>query len=206
MKLFFLFFVHIFPIYGKNIDYLNQMYADHLKLEIIENTEKTDQAISKLIKMPELQRKRIAVLINMASLEYNLDPKLFLAIIYVESRFDQNATNKTGDFSLAQINYKVWKKGFPKLNLGHLNFTKLKEDEAYAIYRMAQILSYLKENFSKKDPYWFALYHSATPKFKQKYIQLLKNPIKKIQSYDIKKLEIYAHNKTDLWDDLIKKI
>lgn len=162
------------------IDNLHQKY---LKEEIKLAIENVDDAINSVIKIPDMQRKRLAVLIALSSKQYNIDPRIMISIIYVESSFRQNAKSNTGDFSIAQINFKVWEKSFIRLKKKPLSFTQLKEDETYAIFRMGEILSFLQKEYSNKDKYWFALYHSATPKYKKRYIGMLQKPMKKLIKY-----------------------
>lgn len=169
-----------FGITPYNFDYYHKKY---MKDQILTSINTVDQAISDIVNLPNLQRKRLAVVITLASKEYNLDPRIILSILYVESRFKQQALSNTGDFSIAQINYKVWEKSFKKINKKSLNFKQLKEDETYAIYRMAEILNFLQSTYSKNDPYWFALYHSSTLKYKNRYIGLLKKPMEKLKKY-----------------------
>lgn len=111
----------------------------------------------------------IAQSIKVNAQKYNIDPVLFLSIMKVESDFDQSATNASGDFSVAQINYKIWSKAFKELGKEPLDKEKLKTDVHYSIERMAEILSYLSERYSSTDPLWYARYHNWKPKFKLPY-------------------------------------
>jgi soluble lytic murein transglycosylase-like protein len=113
--------------------------------------------------------------------KYNLDPFLLLAIIKVESDFNQKAISNTGDYSLAQINYKVWKKELERQGI-KLNYYKLKTNYAYALQTMGYILKTLKEKHAKKDPKWFARYHSNTNKYKLAYYQRVNKQMAKIKT------------------------
>lgn len=103
-----------------------------------------------------------------------------ISILKVESDFKQRAVSNTGDYSVAQINFNIWAKNFRKLDRAPLHFERLKEDDAYAIFRMGEILSELQKDFSKSDKFWFARYHSNTPKFKNLYISKLQVHLKKL--------------------------
>lgn len=143
---------------------------------------------------------RIATLVIFASKEYDLDPRRMLAIIKVESDFRQSAHNKVscsykretdkskcGDHSVAQINYHVWKDAFIKHGRKPLDYQKLKTDDAYAVFRMAEILDILKDDYGKEKD-WYARYHSSTPKLKQKYLKKVDNEYSKILEINPKKL------------------
>lgn len=153
------------------------------KEKILEVINKVDEAIDKIIKIPDNERKRYAVLISLAAKKYDIDPRIMISILKVESDFRQHAVSHTGDYSVAQINFNIWSKNFNKMDRAPLKYEKLLEDEAYAIFRMAEILNILKKEHSKKDVHWFARYHSSTPKFKNLYISRLQKPLKILLVY-----------------------
>ena len=150
------------------------------KEKILEVIDRVDGAIDKVINLPDNERKRFAVLISLACKKYDLDPRIVIAILKTESDFRQNAISHTGDYSVAQINFKVWSKNFNKMDRAPLKYEKLREDEAYALFRMAEILSILQKQHSKTDKQWFARYHSATPHFKSIYMTKLEKVLKKL--------------------------
>lgn len=113
--------------------------------------------------------------------KYDLDPYLILAIIKVESDFNPKAASHTGDYSIAQINYRVWKKELERQGI-HLNFYKLKTNYAYALDTMAYILKHLKTNYEATDPKWYARYHSNTKKFKTVYFSRVNKQLNRIES------------------------
>lgn len=115
------------------------------------------------------------------STKYHIDPYLMLALIKVESDFDQKAISKTGDLSLAQINYKVWQKELSRQGV-KLNYYKLKTNYAYAINTMGLILQILEKRYAHKDANWFARYHSATKQHKRAYLKKVNNQLRKISS------------------------
>jgi soluble lytic murein transglycosylase-like protein len=181
--------------FAESLDIIHNRYK---KDQIINTLDTVDFAISKLIQMPTLQRKRLSVVIALASKEYQLDPRILLSILYVESNFKQSAKSNTGDFSIAQINFKVWEHSFKKMKKTPLNFKQLKEDETYAIYRMAEILNLLKNDHEKSDKFWFARYHSSTPKYKKRYIGMLQKPLKKLLPFGPNMLKMLPNNKNDI--------
>lgn len=115
------------------------------------------------------------------SKKYKLDPYLLLAIIKVESNFNQRAISSTGDYSLAQINYKVWKKELKRKGI-KLNFYKLKTNYAYALETMGYILKTLKDKYGSEDPQWYARYHSNTYKYKNNYYNKVNQALISIKS------------------------
>lgn len=156
----------------------------------LDKNELTNRRISSISVMissvrPKLENTKkytIAKAIHELSQSYNIDPKILIAIIDAESEFDNSKVSPTGDYSVAQINLKVWKNGFQKIGYPKLDIKRLKTDEAYAITKMSQILKSLKDRFGKKDKRWFARYHSHTPKFKDIYYLKLSKRMNKIAS------------------------
>ena len=119
---------------------------------------------------------KIAGLIYKESIHYNINPKVLVAIIMVESSFRQDVVSSTGDISLAQINVKTWTKEFKRLKRKGLDEKRMHKEPAYAIARMAEILSILAERHEgKKD--WFAYYHSSTPEHKKAYFNRVVNKL-----------------------------
>lgn len=191
----------IIPIfsYGQlkkiDLDKINKIHAEEVKEQLEETISKVDEAIYAVIKLPDRERKRFATLITLSCKKYDLDPRIMISILKVESDFNQKAISSTGDYSVAQINFKIWAKNFRKMDRAPLHFERLKQDDAYAIFRMGEILAELQKNHSKHDKMWFARYHSNTPVFKNKYISRLKIHFKKLLPFGpnlIKKLPDYS--------------
>ncbi len=131
----------------------------------------------------------IAKLIEKHSKNYNIDGPLMLAIIQTESNFNTLAKSSTGDFSLAQINYKIWNQELIRLKKEPLNFTKLKTCPDYALKRMAEILQIISLRY-EEDPQWYARYHSKTMKLKKKYAKKVNNHLEVINNILITQKEI----------------
>lgn len=131
----------------------------------------------------------IANSIHLASTKYKIDPRIMIAIMKVESNFNQNAVNTfsckrtkakiCGDHSIAQINYEVWSKDFPKFGRAPLDYDRLKKDQNYAIHRMGEILSILKARHTR-EVFWFTRYHSSTDTFRSIYTAKIRKEMKKI--------------------------
>lgn len=148
------------------------------KNEAKESIIAASKILQQRLSIKQKRADRVATLVIFAAKKYKIDPRYMLAIIKVESNFKSDARNtfsckgniteKCGDHSLVQINYNIWKKAFLKKGRVPLDFKKLKNDEAYAVFRMAEILSILKTD-NPKDPHWYAMYHSNTPKHKNPY-------------------------------------
>lgn len=66
--------------------------------------------------------------------QYDMDPVLVLAMMYVETRFDPAAVSKTGDYGLMQIN-KVNHEGYRKI-LGITDFLDAKQGALAGIYML----------------------------------------------------------------------
>lgn len=134
--------------------------------------EKTFSTVERAIdrvspKMDKVKKRRLAILITMAANKYSIDPRVMIAIMKIESLFDQEAYNPSGDHSIAQINYKIWSKEFEKLDRPVLMYNRLKKDDAYAIFRMAEILDIERKRFEGKK--WHLTYHSRTKKYRDRY-------------------------------------
>jgi hypothetical protein len=68
------------------------------------------------------------------------------------------------------------------MGLSRLNKKKLKKDESYALNKMAEILSILKNRYAKIDQHWYARYHSQTLKYKNIYGLKVRQRMKRIAS------------------------
>lgn len=166
------------------ITLLNISEAKTFSLKDIENFT------AKMSTNPDvIKNKIIAKSIYKVNRKYKHDPRLILAILKVESDLNQQAISKTKDYSIAQINYKVWNNEFKRMNLPPINFKKLKKDIPYSIETMGLILNIIKERHKDEDLYWFTRYHSATKKHKTAYLKKLK-----IQLSKFNKEKRYAKN------------
>jgi hypothetical protein len=123
--------------------------------------------------LDEQERDTIASQMSVAIKKYNIEPQVFVAIIDTESNFQADKVSSTGDLSLAQINVKVWNKEFNRMNLPLMVKEKVKEDQEYALEKMAQILNIIKQRYEKTDRRWYARYHSNTHKYKTDYLHKL---------------------------------
>lgn len=147
---------------------------------------KNHALLSKMIReiQPNLSEKKaytLAKKIYTHSSNFNLDPKILIAILYIESNFRNNVTSKTGDYSMAQINVDIWNREFTRLGMSKLDKHLLKYNENYVIYKMAKILSILDQRKLKHDKNWYANYHSMTPKLKNIYAKKINSKINKIR-------------------------
>ena len=113
--------------------------------------------------------------------KYQIDPFIMLALIKVESDFNQEAISETGDYSLAQINFKVWQKELSSKGI-KLDYSKLKKNHTYALEKMAIILNILKTRHAKKDNNWYGRYHSNTKKYKNKYLKKVNIALMKMKN------------------------
>ena len=115
----------------------------------------------------------LARVIVTAGQKYDIDPVLMYKIIAVESHFKFISINKSGDYSMTQINCRVWRKEFKRMKR-KLHCGRLIGDYRYSIEKMAEILSIIKMRHPNESD-WFGRYHSGTPRLKRKYLSKLRN-------------------------------
>jgi len=152
----------------------------------LSNSRKIAQ-IAKMVKtlaptIKESKKMNISRAIFNSSKKYGIDAKIMLAIIATESSFRSEVVSSSGDISVAQINVKVWEKEFIRLKLGSIDRKRLVNCDDYAITQMTKILSVIKKRHSKKDPQWFARYHSGTKKYKRVYKEKVQDRMRMIAS------------------------
>lgn len=141
--------------------------------------------LSKMIKtiQPNLTLKKsdtLAEKIYANAVDFEVDPKIIIAILATESNFRNNVTSNTGDISMAQINERIWNKEFARIGADEIDGHLMKHNESYVIYKMTKILSILKERYQKRDANWYASYHSQTKKLKNIYTSKLNIHFKKM--------------------------
>jgi len=124
------------------------------------------------------RRNRLARAIYKHSQDNRIDPKIIVAIIDTESDFRNHVVSHTGDYSLTQINPRIWNRELKRLGKEQISIKELKKDETYAIERTAEILSIIKKNYKKRDRKWYARYHSKTKRLKYRYFRKLQKKIK----------------------------
>jgi len=159
---------------------------------ILLNKQEVISAIEEIIQpyVKESEKvQKIAESIFEASQNRKVDYLLFLSILKVETTtFNQQAVSSTGDISIAQIKPEVWTQEFDRLGKEPLDIKRLKKDAAYSIDRMGEILE-IQNGYKKKDPLWYARYHSKTPSKKLKYAQKVQKEYLKIKQIQIKEVE-----------------
>lgn len=135
--------------------------SESLSKEVIE----VKKSVSKLA--PHLSSDRqvkVALAIYDNSEKYNIPKKVLLSIIKIESNFKSTKVSSTGDYSIVQINLKIWNKEFKRLGLPSIDKNRIVKSDNYAISRMCIILNIIKSRHSK-DKQWYARYHSNTPEY-----------------------------------------
>lgn len=156
------------------------------------NKQEVISAIEEIIQPYVKESKKvhkIAESIFEASQDRKVDYLLFLSIMKVETTtFNQHAVSSTGDISIAQIKPEVWTEEFDRLGKEPLDIKRLKKDASYAIDRMGEILE-IQNGYKKKDPLWYARYHSKTPSKKLKYAQKVQKEYLKIKQTQVKEVE-----------------
>lgn len=130
---------------------------------------------------PELdedERDTIASQISFAIKQFKVEPQVVVAIIDTESNFQADKVSSTGDLSLGQINVDMWNKEFIRMKKVPMNKEKIKNDQQYALIKMAEILHIIKTRYEKKDRRWYARYHSNTHRHKSEYLHKLEIRLK----------------------------
>lgn len=150
------------------------------------NVSNKTSSISKMIKvlrpkMANNKRLKLSQKIHNVVRNYKIPPHIILAILDVESEFNQNKVSETEDYSIAQINLDIWEKEFDRLKKKKIDRERIKVDEEYSLKVMMEILDFLKSKYAKKDRKWFARYHSKNPKFKNLYLSKLSSRIYRLK-------------------------
>lgn len=144
--------------------------------------KETTQIVAKLA--PDLSKDRqikVATAIHSNSIKYKISKKILMAIIKVESNFKSEKVSQTGDYSIVQINLKIWNREFKRLGLPIIDKNKLVKSDDYAVSKMCKILNIIKDRYNK-DPKWYIRYHSNTPEFNQIYSLKINKVMKLIAS------------------------
>lgn len=129
---------------------------------------------------PELSPKRTTALgkhIERWAAQYDVDPKLLVAILKQESDFRPGllscyvvhrykACFVSCDYGVAQIN-ALWIKKW------RLDAQRLRYDDGYNIGVAARILAMLQREYAADEPDWYGRYHSGTPSKKALYLSRL---------------------------------
>jgi len=123
-------------------------------------------------KYPDDLKIDLAKAIVTSAHKYNIDPVIMYKLIAVESHFKFVSINKSGDYSITQINCRVWTIEFKRLKR-ELHCDRLIGDYKYSIEKMAEILSVIKKRHPN-ERYWYGRYHSGTPSLKRKYLKKVK--------------------------------
>lgn len=185
----------------KFVEKYSDGYASFLKNKKISSNIDSIDIFSQIKSLPNMSDsdendaflKEIADQIKNVSIATGIDYKIYLSIIKTESSFRQDVISSTGDFSLAQINYKKWDVEFKRLGLNPIDFEKLKTEHGYSIQIMGQILKILKKRHGT-DSLWFARYHSSTPSLKKIYADKLNRVIKRLESEESERFYLEVNN------------
>lgn len=121
-----------------------------------------------------------------AAERYNVDPRLFKALLYVESNFNHKAVNaETLDFGIGQINIKT-------IEAYDIDFHRLRHDREYSIDRAAYILSTFKRYRKSKLPEskrWVCKYNVGTGRLVGKRLENCNKYLAKLKwAYEVNQL------------------
>jgi len=101
---------------------------------------------------------------------------IFIAILFGESSFDHTKVNKSGDYGIGQINYKIWGNFFEVTQKELLN-PIINIQIAFTILQMAQI-----SHGTKND--WYGYYHSWNHISRKKYVKKIDRILKLINGVE----------------------
>jgi hypothetical protein len=107
---------------------------------------------------------KLAKTIRKASIKHGIRADKLIGILMQESSYRLSIRNKTGDYSIGQINIRTIKHY-------KLDKKRLLNDLDYSVDASAMILADLKDKYDEED-YW-TRYHSFTPKLRAKYKKLV---------------------------------
>lgn len=104
----------------------------------------------------------LSLVISIA-LTHGIDPNLFQAILWQESRMEYAAVSRTGDVGIAQISPGLAKAyGWDR--------ERLRIDLRYNLECSAKFLSDLKRKYGKREPkHWYTRYHSQNDVLRFRY-------------------------------------
>lgn len=188
------------PVVKQALSSIDSITADDLKLvtkfepiahqtsetDLKEEEEKVAKVIQSFYKKPISKNlDLIAKAVVEASDDKDLDYKLMIAIMKVESDFRQHVVSSTGDISVAQIRYETWSEDLWKVKKIKLDRNRLKKDPKYAIQMMSEVLDVLRQRHADKDPHWYARYHSRTLTLKVPYMKKLHAQIEHINKSEL---------------------
>lgn len=132
---------------------------------------------------PNISKKyamKVSNAIHQAARKFNVDKKLYTAILAQESMYSVGAKNcKKGldaqnrpvsvcfDYGISQINWRTAKRY-------ELNLDSLTSDLKYSIEAGARILRDFKKRYGKKELNWWTRYNSSTEKHRLEYERKVK--------------------------------
>ncbi len=112
----------------------------------------------------------------------DIKPQIMIALIDTESDFNASMISHTLDYSMAQVNVKVWNIEFKRMGIPPIKIEMLlNPDQAYAMKTMAKILSILRKRHEHEDRRWYARYHSNTKKYKWNYLRKIEIRMKLLE-------------------------
>jgi len=127
------------------------------------------RSVSKLAPHLSAERQiKVASAIYSNAKRYRIPKRVLLSIIKIESNFKSSKISSTGDYSIVQINLKIWNKEFTRLGFPKINKNELVKNDDYAISKMCHILNIIRSRHSK-DKQWYVRYHSNTPEYNSIY-------------------------------------
>lgn len=125
-----------------------------------EVAELTDHILKNKPTMKKSNAEFLAMNIVKVANAYNINPKLYSAILMRESSYNLTAKNCRGetcfDFGIAQININT-------INAYDLDLEKIQTDLEYSLEAGAKVLSWFKKTYKGKEPTeWWVRYNVGT--------------------------------------------
>jgi len=119
--------------------------------------------------VPPDTKKKVAIAIAEHSRYYGIKPKSLVAIAFVESTFQPNLINTSGDHGLMQINWPTWKNRFTRDPKDLLN--------VYKNVEVACKIININKSMGQTD---LAAYHSFNAENKAEYAAKLKEVLRRL--------------------------
>jgi soluble lytic murein transglycosylase-like protein len=119
--------------------------------------------------VPPDTKKKVAIAIAEHSRYYGIKPKNLVAIAFVESTFQPNLINTSGDHGLMQINWPTWKNRFTRDPKDLLN--------VYKNVEVACKIININKSMGQTD---LAAYHSFNAENKAEYAAKLKEVLRRL--------------------------
>jgi soluble lytic murein transglycosylase-like protein len=152
------------------------IFLSYKSTEVIENKQLNVQPGNEIYKQiirsnPRIDKQyaaRLSQKIHKAAKKYEINARIYTAILAQESMFRSGAINpKSKDYGIAQVHHKTAKAyGF--------DIDRLTNDTKYSIKAGAKILGDIKKRYSHKEDTYWSRYNSSNPERRERYEELVR--------------------------------